>query len=145
MSFVPFPEPVPVKVVDNIGAVSRPHAPAQMLERQGSFRGFQKLSETSPFKRQLSLRINELPSTLERQRNAYSNGVSSLNGPAGKTMGQFWVPRFVFVHCGFKYFRKRSRNETLLSFVFQLCRVPYLKYHPLRRTLQTVSLKCVSS
>ena len=81
-------DPVPAKVVDNIGAVSRPHAPIQMLERQGSFRGFQKLSESSPFKRQLSLRVNELPSTLERQRNVYTNGVNNMNGPAGKTPGK---------------------------------------------------------
>ena len=76
-----------MKVIDNIGAVERPHASMQMLERQGSFRGFQKLSESSPFKRQLSLRVNELPSTLERQKNAYSNGISNINGPAGKTPG----------------------------------------------------------
>lgn len=82
-----FTEPVPLKSVDNPGAVSRPHATVQMLERQGSFRGFQKLSESSPFKRQLSLRVNELPSTLERQRAAYSNGVGAMNGPAGKTPG----------------------------------------------------------
>ena len=82
-----FAEPVPMKVIDNIGAVERPHASMQMLERQGSFRGFQKLSESSPFKRQLSLRVNELPSTLERQKNAYSNGINNINGPAGKTPG----------------------------------------------------------
>ena len=76
-----------MKVIDNIGAVERPHASLQMLERQGSFRGFQKLSESSPFKRQLSLRVNELPSTLERQKNTYSNGINNMNGPTGKTPG----------------------------------------------------------
>lgn len=61
-------EPVPVKAVDNPYAVQRPHATQNMLLRQGSFRGFSKLQETtSPFKRTLSLRINELPSTLQRQ------------------------------------------------------------------------------
>lgn len=39
-----------------------------MLERQGSFRGFNQLNQASPFKRQLSLRISDLPSNLERTR-----------------------------------------------------------------------------
>lgn len=62
-------EPPPVKPVVNPFAIERPHATASMLQRQGSFRGFGgSLSQTSPFKRQLSLRLNDLPSTLERQR-----------------------------------------------------------------------------
>lgn len=61
-------DPVPVRPVDNPYAVQRPHATQNMLLRQGSFRGFSKLQETtSPFKRTLSLRLNELPSTLQRQ------------------------------------------------------------------------------
>ncbi|KAL4238398.1 hypothetical protein ACF0H5_003107 [Mactra antiquata] len=61
-------EPVPVKRVDNPFAVQRPHASQNLLVRQGSFRGFSKLQEaSSPFKRTLSLRLNELPSTLQRQ------------------------------------------------------------------------------
>lgn len=61
-------EPVPVKRVDNPFAVQRPHASDNLLMRQGSFRGFSKLQEaSSPFKRTLSLRLNELPSTLQRQ------------------------------------------------------------------------------
>ena len=57
-----------MRQVDNPFAVQRPHATQNMLLRQGSFRGFSKLQETtSPFKRTLSLRINELPSTLQRQ------------------------------------------------------------------------------
>uniref|UniRef100_A0A8C4R2U4 Numb-like protein n=1 Tax=Eptatretus burgeri TaxID=7764 RepID=A0A8C4R2U4_EPTBU len=49
-------------------AIPRKHAPLEQLVRQGSFRGFPALSEkTSPFKRQLSLRLNELPSTLQRR------------------------------------------------------------------------------
>ncbi|XP_022099379.1 protein numb-like isoform X2 [Acanthaster planci] len=47
----------------------RQHAPDAMLLRQGSFRGFPNLNVQSPFKRQLSLRLNELPSTLQRQQN----------------------------------------------------------------------------
>ncbi|CAG5117177.1 unnamed protein product [Candidula unifasciata] len=61
-------EPVPMRAASNPYAVQRPHATANLLERQGSFRGFQKLQEiSSPFKRTLSLRLNELPSTLQRQ------------------------------------------------------------------------------
>uniref|UniRef100_UPI00398F0D1D protein numb homolog isoform X2 n=1 Tax=Pristiophorus japonicus TaxID=55135 RepID=UPI00398F0D1D len=49
-------------------AIPRRHAPLEQLVRQGSFRGFPALSQkNSPFKRQLSLRLNELPSTLQRK------------------------------------------------------------------------------
>ncbi|KAL3872897.1 hypothetical protein ACJMK2_036077 [Sinanodonta woodiana] len=61
-------EPVPVRKVDNPFAVQRPHATENMLIRQGSFRGFSKLQEaSSPFKRSVSLRLTDLPSTLKRQ------------------------------------------------------------------------------
>ncbi|XP_045117015.1 protein numb-like isoform X2 [Portunus trituberculatus] len=60
-------DPVPVKKVDNPHAIARPHATPLMLQRQGSFRVFQHLNQ-SPFKRQLSLRLNDLPSNLERTR-----------------------------------------------------------------------------
>ncbi|KAG5676822.1 hypothetical protein PVAND_006629 [Polypedilum vanderplanki] len=49
-------------------AIERPHATPSMLERQGSFRGFTQIGAQSPFKRQMSLRINDLPSNTERQR-----------------------------------------------------------------------------
>uniref|UniRef100_A0A8C6S868 NUMB like endocytic adaptor protein n=1 Tax=Neogobius melanostomus TaxID=47308 RepID=A0A8C6S868_9GOBI len=49
-------------------AIPRRHAPIEQLVRQGSFRGFPALSQkNSPFKRQLSLRLNDLPSTLQRR------------------------------------------------------------------------------
>lgn len=49
-------------------AIPRRHAPAEALARQGSFRGFPALSQkTSPFKRQPSLRVNQLPSTAQRK------------------------------------------------------------------------------
>ncbi|CAL8360638.1 unnamed protein product [Merluccius merluccius] len=49
-------------------AIPRRHAPIEQLVRQGSFRGFPALSgKNSPFKRQLSLRLNDLPSTLQRR------------------------------------------------------------------------------
>jgi len=54
-------EPVPVSVrrVVNPFAIERPHAPADLLYRQCSFRGFDKLtaSGSSPFKRNLSLPV----------------------------------------------------------------------------------------
>ena len=53
-------EPVPIsdRRVDNPYAIERPHAPADLLYRQCSYRGFDKLtvaSGSSPFKRHLSL------------------------------------------------------------------------------------------
>uniref|UniRef100_A0AAY5EN95 Numb-like protein n=1 Tax=Electrophorus electricus TaxID=8005 RepID=A0AAY5EN95_ELEEL len=49
-------------------AIPRRHAPLEQLVRQGSFRGFPALSQkNSPFKRQLSLRLNDLPSNLQRK------------------------------------------------------------------------------
>uniref|UniRef100_A0AAZ3S4P1 PID domain-containing protein n=1 Tax=Oncorhynchus tshawytscha TaxID=74940 RepID=A0AAZ3S4P1_ONCTS len=38
--------------------IPRRHAPVEALARQGSFRGFPALNNSSPFKRQLSLRMN---------------------------------------------------------------------------------------
>lgn len=58
----PLPKP------HNPFAIERPHATPSMLERQGSFRAFNALSTQSPFKRQMSLRINDLPSNAERQK-----------------------------------------------------------------------------
>lgn len=76
------PEPVPIIQADHTHAVNRPHASQDMLARQGSFRGFSKLNQTSPFKRQLSLRLNELPSNLERTRSlSVDQGSYQNNGP----------------------------------------------------------------
>ena len=48
--------------------------------RQASFRGLGKLSDSSPFKRQFSLRLNELPSTLARQaRDSGEAGATSVS------------------------------------------------------------------
>lgn len=58
----------PVPKPHNPFAIERPHATPTMLERQGSFRGFTGLSTQSPFKRQMSLRVNDLPSNAERQK-----------------------------------------------------------------------------
>lgn len=58
------PQPKPF----NPFAIERPHATPSMLERQGSFRAFSTIGSQSPFKRQMSLRINDLPSNAERQK-----------------------------------------------------------------------------
>ncbi|XP_029943039.1 protein numb homolog [Salarias fasciatus] len=64
----PSPSPPPSAAALGPQAIPRRHAPAEALARQGSFRGFPVLSQkTSPFKRQLSLRMNELPSTVQRK------------------------------------------------------------------------------
>lgn len=53
--------------VSNPNAIARPRASDLMYTRQASFRGLGQLSGTSPFKRQHSLRLEELPSTLARR------------------------------------------------------------------------------
>ena len=73
-------QPAPVRNVDTPFAVQRPHASAMALERQGSFCGFEKLQElSSPFKRTLSLRLNDLPSTLQRQSAVLDSSLSNCN------------------------------------------------------------------
>ncbi|KAM6032839.1 numb-like protein, partial [Theristicus caerulescens] len=62
-------------------AIPRRHAPLEQLLRQGSFRGFPSLGrQSSPFKRQLSLRLDELPSTLQRRGQARDPGASDGGG-----------------------------------------------------------------
>lgn len=70
------------KDTNNPHAIPRRHAPIEQLARQGSFRGFPALSQKmSPFKRQLSLRINELPSTVQRKTDfPMKNAVPEVEG-----------------------------------------------------------------
>ncbi|XP_031213058.1 protein numb homolog isoform X4 [Mastomys coucha] len=70
--------------MNNPHAIPRRHAPIEQLARQGSFRGFPALSQKmSPFKRQLSLRINELPSTMQRKTDfPMKNTVPEVEGEA---------------------------------------------------------------
>ncbi|KGL75401.1 Protein numb, partial [Tinamus guttatus] len=70
------------KEASNPHAIPRRHAPIEQLARQGSFRGFPALSQKmSPFKRQLSLRINELPSTVQRKTDfPMKNSVPEVEG-----------------------------------------------------------------
>ncbi|EDW37246.1 GL26154 [Drosophila persimilis] len=63
-------------------AIERPHATPNMLERQGSFR-LSTIGSQSPFKRQMSLRVNDLPSNADRQKAflAAAAGNPSLHTP----------------------------------------------------------------
>ncbi|XP_059522488.1 numb-like protein isoform X2 [Myotis daubentonii] len=75
----------PVAAGTPAAAIPRRHAPLEQLVRQGSFRGFPALSQkNSPFKRQLSLRLNELPSTLQRRTDfqVKSTGTSAWGEPS---------------------------------------------------------------
>ncbi|XP_047001593.1 protein numb [Schistocerca americana] len=74
-------EPPPVRPAFNPYAIERPHATPSMLQRQGSFRGFGQLAQSSPFKRQMSLRYGDLPSTLERQRSLSLEGCDLRRPP----------------------------------------------------------------
>ncbi|XP_073822896.1 NUMB endocytic adaptor protein isoform X2 [Musca autumnalis] len=67
------PQPKPY----NPFAIERPHANLTMLERQNSFRVLSTIGTQSPFKRQMSLRINDLPSNAERQK-AFMAAASGL-------------------------------------------------------------------
>lgn len=108
-------EPVPVRKIENPYAVQRPHASVDMLERQGSFRGFTRLAESSPFKRNISLRLNELPSTLERQRQvsggilgpqqygAGATGPSNANTSGKQSFKQLIILYLMLCCCGICY------------------------------------------
>lgn len=80
--------PAPAKAVVNPFAIERPHAAPHLLERQGSFRGLSQLNQSSPFKRQMSLRIGDLPSTVERQQNSLSNEAPSYKSNLIVTPGK---------------------------------------------------------
>ncbi|XP_063353030.1 protein numb homolog isoform X6 [Pelmatolapia mariae] len=80
----PSPSSSPPLSVPMLGpqAIPRRHAPVEILHRQSSFRGFPALSQkTSPFKRQQSLRMNDLPSTMQRKSDfPMKNTVPELEG-----------------------------------------------------------------
>uniref|UniRef100_A0A3Q4GRE2 Protein numb homolog n=1 Tax=Neolamprologus brichardi TaxID=32507 RepID=A0A3Q4GRE2_NEOBR len=80
----PSPSSSPPLSVPMLGpqAIPRRHAPVEILHRQSSFRGFPALSQkTSPFKRQQSLRMNDLPSTMQRKSDfPMKNTVLELEG-----------------------------------------------------------------
>lgn len=78
----------PVAAGTSAAAIPRRHAPLEQLVRQGSFRGFPALSQkNSPFKRQLSLRLNELPSTLQRRTDFQVKGTGEPRARREGTAG----------------------------------------------------------
>ncbi|XP_022696653.1 protein numb-like isoform X2 [Varroa jacobsoni] len=84
----------PIKAIHNPYAIERPHATASMLERQNSFRGLATIGAQSPFKRQLSLRINDLPSNRQRQRSMSldTEATQGLVREAGQGLGSQAIP-----------------------------------------------------
>ena len=75
------PPPVKTSTVVNPHAIARPRATPSMLQRQGSCRGFSTLNEASPFKRQLSLHLPDLPSNKSRKNpNTNNNTNATVNG-----------------------------------------------------------------
>ena len=98
ISSPPLEPPAPAKAVVNPFAIERPHAAPHLLERQGSFRGLSQLNQSSPFKRQMSLRIGDLPSTVERQQNSLSNEAPSYKSNLIVTPGKtFFLCAFSFL------------------------------------------------
>nr|CAH0112423.1 unnamed protein product [Daphnia galeata] len=94
----PAEPPAPAKTVVNPFAIERPHAAPHLLERQGSFRGLSQLNQSSPFKRQMSLRIGDLPSTVERQQNSLSNEAPSYKSNLIVTPDDPFLFLFVIVY-----------------------------------------------
>lgn len=108
----------PVKQVYNPFAIERPHATPSMLERQGSFRGFTQLNQASPFKRQLSLRVNDLPSNLERTRSHSLEPTDLSRMPSAlshivplKPPGTFRSVLFAYPSVRLRFFSHRYRCE----------------------------------
>ncbi|TPP64165.1 Cell polarity protein, partial [Fasciola gigantica] len=56
----------PASPANLAGAIPRPRPSPSITDRQGSLRLFPKLHDVSPFKRDLSLRLEELPSNIQR-------------------------------------------------------------------------------
>ena len=71
--------PAPKAPIQNPSAIARPRASDLMYVRQASFRGLSQLSGSSPFKRQASLRLEELPSNLARWRIIAKNKMNVLS------------------------------------------------------------------
>lgn len=74
--------PVPVKKPENLYEIQRPRASVDMLQRQSSFRGFSKLAETSPFKRQLSLQLEQSSTTNNPRHFVVENGAMNASHQA---------------------------------------------------------------
>lgn len=114
------------KETNNPHAIPRRHAPIEQLARQGSFRGFPALSQKmSPFKRQLSLRINELPSTVQRK----------TDFPMKNAGGAKFLPLFNIL-CSWVHFNLVLQNggrphRKMFTWISTLCPAPtVLSLHP---------------
>ncbi|XP_054154099.1 protein numb-like, partial [Oppia nitens] len=77
--------------VHNPFAVERPHAAPNLLQRQGSLRGG-PLNTASPFKRQLSLRISDLPSNQERQRSHSADFATTSSSSSSSRSNVMTIP-----------------------------------------------------
>lgn len=75
-----FIEPPPLKPVHNPYAVERPHAAPSLLQRQGSLRGG-PLNQASPFKRQLSLRLDGGSNSRLLNSNNNNNHATPITSP----------------------------------------------------------------
>lgn len=64
-------EPIPMKRIENFQSTKRPRAPPELLKRQSSLVGLNDQSHEGTFKRQLSLKVEEL-STILNQLNTSS-------------------------------------------------------------------------
>ena len=119
--------PAPVKSVVNPFAIERPHAAPHLLERQGSFRGLSQLNQSSPFKRQMSLRIGDLPSTVERQQNSLSNEAPSYKSTLAITPGKAVVDSITLE----SYHLLRPTCPLLLHFVvYEIRRLVFRPWTP---------------
>lgn len=86
----PNPQVIPPnpQIPPNPHAIERPHASPLMLERQGSCRALSSLNSQSPFKRRMSLRLNDLPSNVDRQR-LFSDTITNSQYSEPLTNSQF--------------------------------------------------------
>lgn len=122
-NFANLDPPAPAKAVVNPFAIERPHAAPHLLERQGSFRGLSQLNQSSPFKRQMSLRIGDLPSTVERQQNSLSNEAPSYKSNLIITPGKISLISFLLISLSLYSFciLLRILSPCLLAFCPCLC------------------------
>lgn len=122
------PSSSPPPSVSTLGpqAIPRRHAPADVIARQGSFRGFPALSQkTSPFKRQLSLRMNELPSTMQRKSDFPIKNIGEFGIFANQPT---YLSYFIVLHnllINFKHNctteEKRQSSNSFLRIFFYYC------------------------
>lgn len=130
-------EPVPVKITENLYEIQRPRASVDMMQRQNSFRGFSKLAETSPFKRQMSLRLDELSATTDRlKRFVEEDGLATTASTAHSAQhaaSEFFSVSWDYIWCG--DWKALLRPSIFICIILLL--IPWL------RLLQMWSLCCM--